>query len=111
MFETGDQSAVIFIARYAAAAAACKFYDMGLNFSLCTHAHRMRLMGLLVLGAGNVSGQQPASLQPDPEIVNQLVGMGFSENGSKRAAVATQVPQTSTQSLPKCASYHRRHAL
>ena len=30
-------------------------------------------------------------MQPDPEIVNQLVGMGFSENGSKRAAVATQV--------------------
>ncbi len=35
--------------------------------------------------------QQQASVQPDPEIVCQLVGMGFSENGSKRAAVATQV--------------------
>lgn len=34
--------------------------------------------------------QAQASVQPDPEIVNQLVGMGFSENGSKRAAVATQ---------------------
>lgn len=39
---------------------------------------------------GSVREQQ-GSLQPDPEIVNQLVGMGFSENGSKRAAVATQV--------------------
>ncbi len=38
--------------------------------------------------------QQQASVQPDPEIVNQLVGMGFSENGSKRAAVATQVQPT-----------------
>lgn len=35
--------------------------------------------------------QQQASVQPDPEIVSQLVGMGFSDNGSKRAAVATQV--------------------
>lgn len=41
--------------------------------------------------SGSASGQQDAGLQPDPEIVNQLVGMGFSENGSKRAAVATQV--------------------
>ncbi|KAK9828649.1 hypothetical protein WJX72_001313 [[Myrmecia] bisecta] len=32
----------------------------------------------------------PPAVQPDPEIVSQLVGMGFSENGSKRAAVATQ---------------------
>lgn len=29
------------------------------------------------------------ALQPDASIVAQLVGMGFSENGSKRAAVAT----------------------
>lgn len=36
------------------------------------------------------AAEQQASVQPDPEIVNQLVGMGFSENGSKRAAVATQ---------------------
>ena len=42
-------------------------------------------------GPGSAGGQQQAGLQPDPEIVNQLVGMGFSENGSKRAAVATQV--------------------
>jgi hypothetical protein len=32
------------------------------------------------------------SFQPDPAIVEALVQMGFSENGSKRAAVATQVP-------------------
>ncbi|EIE18246.1 ubiquitinyl hydrolase [Coccomyxa subellipsoidea C-169] len=32
----------------------------------------------------------PAALQPDPEIVAALTSMGFSENGSKRAAVATQ---------------------
>ena len=37
------------------------------------------------------AAEQQVSVQPDPEIVNQLVGMGFSENGSKRAAVATQV--------------------
>lgn len=30
-------------------------------------------------------------MQPDPEVVAQLMSMGFSENGSKRAAVATQV--------------------
>ena len=53
--------------------------------------------------------QQQASVQPDPDIVNQLVGMGFSENGSKRAAVATQVqpikPATwlcSSACLPYC---------
>ena len=36
---------------------------------------------------------QPAAapLQPDPAIVEALVQMGFTENGSKRAAVATQV--------------------
>lgn len=34
---------------------------------------------------------EPAAVQPDPEIVAALTGMGFSENGSKRAAVATQV--------------------
>lgn len=33
----------------------------------------------------------PAQLEPDPGIVAALVGMGFSENGSKRAALATQV--------------------
>ena len=33
----------------------------------------------------------PAALQPDPAIVEALVQMGFTENGSKRAAVATQV--------------------
>lgn len=32
-----------------------------------------------------------APLQPDPAIVEALVQMGFTENGSKRAAVATQV--------------------
>ena len=41
-----------------------------------------------------VSAGAPAaapSPQPNPEIVTQLTAMGFSENGSKRAAVATQV--------------------
>lgn len=37
------------------------------------------------------AGVQGSSVQPDPEIVTQLMGMGFSENGSKRAAVATKV--------------------
>ena len=37
-----------------------------------------------------VAGGQANSVQPDPEIVTQLMGMGFSENGSKRAAVATK---------------------
>ncbi|KAL0051048.1 hypothetical protein WJX82_001112 [Trebouxia sp. C0006] len=45
--------------------------------------------GLSALAAA-AAEQQQASVQPDPEIVSQLVGMGFSENGSKRAAVATQ---------------------
>lgn len=51
-------------------------------------------------GPGSASGQHQAGLQPDPEIVNQLVGMGFSENGSKRAAVATQVPQAQQHAFP-----------
>ena len=33
----------------------------------------------------------PPAVQPSPELVSQLTAMGFSENGSKRAAVATQV--------------------
>ncbi len=37
------------------------------------------------------AAEAPAELQPDPEIVAALTSMGFSENGSKRAAVATQV--------------------
>lgn len=35
----------------------------------------------------------PAVVEPDPLIVAQLMSMGFGENGSKRAAVATQVRQ------------------
>ena len=54
-------------------------------------------MHLLVGCAGE---QAQASMQPDPEIVSQLVGMGFSENGSKRAAVATQVGTAKTSSYP-----------
>ncbi|BDA47746.1 Ubiquitin carboxyl-terminal hydrolase 5 [Coccomyxa sp. Obi] len=34
--------------------------------------------------------EAPAALQPDPKIVAALTSMGFSENGSKRAAVAMQ---------------------
>lgn len=30
------------------------------------------------------------AIVPDPDIVSQLMGMGFSENGSKRAAIATK---------------------
>lgn len=33
----------------------------------------------------------PPAIEPSPELVAQLTAMGFSENGSKRAAVATQV--------------------
>ena len=33
----------------------------------------------------------PKALEPDPSIVDALKQMGFSENGSMRAAVATQV--------------------
>ena len=33
----------------------------------------------------------PPGVQPSQEIVDQLVAMGFSANGSKRAAVAVQV--------------------
>lgn len=35
-----------------------------------------------------VNEEEPG-ITPDPEIVSQLVAMGFSENGSKRAAIAT----------------------
>lgn len=34
---------------------------------------------------------QPPSIEPDAAVISSLVGMGFTENGSKRAAVATQV--------------------
>lgn len=32
---------------------------------------------------------KPTGVQPDDGIVQQLMAMGFSENGSKRAAIAT----------------------
>ena len=40
--------------------------------------------------AGGAGPRQtaPPPLQPSPEIVEQLVAMGFSENGSKRATLA-----------------------
>ena len=44
-----------------------------------------------------------AAIQPDPAIVEALVQMGFTENGSKRAAVATQV---SALWLPHLTLYH-----
>ena len=34
---------------------------------------------------------QPQQVEPDAATVSSLVSMGFSENGSKRAAVATKV--------------------
>ena len=40
---------------------------------------------------GGSSAPVAAALQPDDSIVAQLVSMGFAENGSRRAAVATQV--------------------
>ena len=33
-------------------------------------------------------------MEPDPAIVAQLMSMGFGENGSKRAVIATQVAET-----------------
>lgn len=42
-------------------------------------------------GGAAAAAAAPAAVQPDEDIVSQLVGMGFSENGSRRAAVATQV--------------------
>jgi len=36
-------------------------------------------------------GQAAAAVEPDPAIVAQLMSMGFGENGSKRAVIATQV--------------------
>lgn len=45
--------------------------------------------------------QQPApapKILPDPQIVDALIDMGFSENGSKRAAVATKVALTFSKS-------------
>ena len=35
-------------------------------------------------------------MEPDPAIVAQLMSMGFGENGSKRAVIATQVAETAT---------------
>ena len=43
-----------------------------------------------LLNCAGVAGDEASGVQPDPEIVTQLMGMGFSENGSKRAAVATK---------------------
>lgn len=60
------------------------------------------LLSVSVCPGGGHGQQQQAALQPDPEIVNQLVGMGFSENGSKRAAVATQVPQAQPHGFRQC---------
>ena len=40
--------------------------------------------------SSSAGAQVLADLQPSDEIVAQLVSMGFSENGSKRAALATQ---------------------
>ena len=41
-------------------------------------------------GSGSGAGGEPqAPVEPDASIVAQLVSMGFSENGSKRAALAT----------------------
>ncbi|KAA8497219.1 Ubiquitin carboxyl-terminal hydrolase 5 [Porphyridium purpureum] len=40
--------------------------------------------------AGVPTGAPSAALEPDPSIVAQLVSMGFSENGSKRAALSTK---------------------
>lgn len=45
---------------------------------------------------------QPAAVQPDPQIVEALMGMGFSENGSKRAAVATQVLPSTLDARWQC---------
>ncbi|CDF33158.1 unnamed protein product [Chondrus crispus] len=36
------------------------------------------------------SSQKSTALVPDPEIVAQIIAMGFSENGAKRAALATK---------------------
>ena len=38
-------------------------------------------------------------MEPDPAIVAQLMSMGFGENGSKRAVIATQVDQVHAQSV------------
>ena len=41
------------------------------------------------VGSNSKPGQE--RIEPDPSIVESLTQMGFSENGSKRAAVATKV--------------------
>ena len=71
----------------------------------------MGLTPKCAVGPGTASGQQAESVQPDPEIVNQLVGMGFSENGSKRAAVATQVSQGKSNKKPIRMTSGRVHDL
>lgn len=40
--------------------------------------------------SGAMAGPAGGSLRPDPEIVAALTGMGFSENGCKRACLATK---------------------
>ena len=54
---------------------------------------------------------QPDAVQPDEGTVSALIGMGFSENGSKRAAVATKVlrqgPHLEMQQSPCKTSKHK----
>ena len=45
--------------------------------------------------AGAPAEPAPAPVEPDADTVAALVGMGFSENGSKRAALATQARTSS----------------
>lgn len=49
--------------------------------------------------AGAAAAAPDQAVQPDPEIVASLTAMGFSENGSKRAAVATQARANLLQAI------------
>lgn len=50
-------------------------------------------------GAGAPAAPAPAPVEPDADTVAALVGMGFSENGSKRATLATQARKGSYPSV------------
>ena len=73
---------------------ACSYFTGDCDF-------HMRTQRRCVTGGGRAT---PAAVEPDPAIVAQLMSMGFGENGSKRAVIATQVVHDCTLSLAQSAS-------
>lgn len=76
---------------YSALVKRCSPCKLGLAPSDVLVSHAGSSAGPGATGAGDKENAAPAAMEPDPVIVAQLMSMGFGENGSKRAAVATQV--------------------